>query len=355
MSQLRVLARTVKGLEELLADQLARHGAGVVERFRPREVLFKTGHGLGEAWPGLRVADDAFVVAGVIAGVGPHKSALSRLASRLDPGRIRAVARAVPASGGWEPGPGPVDVVASITGPHNYSRFDVEEQAGAELGRILGRAYVSRRHGIPAADQAAMSWRVSVIDGEAIVGLRWGPRPLHRRAYRQATTPGALHPPVAAAMAAIGEAGRGVLLDPFCGSGTILIEAGLHAPGQLRLGLDLDPAALAVAAGNARRASVDVTLIRCDSARLPVAAGSADVILANPPWGIQVQARGQLASPRGWSRLLSALRPGGTLVIIDDRPETGNHLSRYGLALTQDLPVSLHGRHPRIQRWRSPA
>lgn len=353
MSQLRVLARTVKGLEGLLADQLTWHKAGVIERLRPREVLFRTGHGLAQAWPGLRVADDAFVVAGLITGVGPHKSDLRRLAGGLDPDRIRAVASAGPASGGWATGPGPVDVVASVAGPHNYSRYDVEELVGAELGKILGRTYVSRRREAPDPGEAAMSWRVSIIGAEAVVGLRWSTRPLHRRAYRQATVPGALHPPVAAAMAAICHVRCGVLLDPFCGSGTILIEAGLQAPLLHLVGLDLDPAALSVAAGNAGRAAVDVTLLRCDSARPPVAAGSADVILANPPWGIQVRAGGRLTGPRSWARLLDALRPGGALAIAGDQPETGAFLSRRGLDLAQDLPVSLHGRHPRIQLWRA--
>jgi SAM-dependent methyltransferase len=350
---MRVLARTVKGLEELLAGQLAQHGTGVVERLRAREVLFRTGHGLGAARPGLRVADDAFVVAGIITGIGPRKSALARLAGRLDPGRIRAVASAGPASGGWETRPGLVDVVASIAGPHNYSRYDVEEQVGAALGRILGRAYASRRHAIPGPGRVALSWRVSIIDGEAIVGLRWGAHPLHRRAYRQVTVPGALPPPVAAALAAVGGVQHGTLVDPFCGSGTILIESGLQSPGLRLVGLDLDPAALAAAAGNAARAAVDVTLIRCDSARPPVAAGSADVILANPPWGIQARAGGQLPGPRGWACLLDALRPDGTLVVVDDRPATGEYLSRRGLGLARDLPISLHGRHPRIQQWRT--
>jgi len=353
VSQLRVLARTVKGLEELLADQLTRHGAGVIERSRPREVLFRTEHGLEQAWPGLRVADDAFVVAGQAIDVGPHKSGLKNLAGQLDAGLIRAVAATAPASGGWQSGPGPVDVVASIAGPHNYSRYDVEEEVGAELGRILRRAYASRRGAMPGPGQAAMSWRVSIIDGEAIVGLRWSARPLHRRAYRQATVPGALHPPVAAAMAAISGARGGVVLDPFCGSGTILIEAGLRAPHLRLVGLDLDPDALSAAAGNAGRAAVDVALLRCDSAGPAVAAGSASAILANPPWGNQVQAGGQLSGPRSWARLLNALRPGGTLVVADDRPQTGAYLSRCGLDLVRDLPISLHGRHPRIQLWRA--
>jgi tRNA (guanine6-N2)-methyltransferase len=352
VSQLRVLARTVKGLEGLLADQLTQRRVGVIERLRPREVLFRTGHSLEEAWPGLRVADDAFVVAS-ITDVGPHKSSLRQLASRLDPARIRAVAVAASASGGWRTGPGLVDVVASVAGPHNYSRYDVEDQVGAELSRILGRTYASRRRGIPDPAQAAMSWRVSIIDGEAVVGLRWSTDPLHRRVWRQATVPGALHPPVAAAMAAICGVRRGVLLDPFCGSGTILIEAGLRAPLLRLVGFDLDPTALSVAASNAARAAVDVTLLRCDSARLPVAAGSADAILANPPWGIQVRAGGQLSGRRSWARLLRSLRPGGALAVVDDQAETGTYLSRCGLDLAADLPISLHGRHPRIQLWRA--
>jgi tRNA (guanine6-N2)-methyltransferase len=351
--QLRVLARAVKGLEGLLADQLTQHNAGPIERRRPREVLFRTGQCLARAWPGLRVADDAFVVAGIITEVGPHKSSLKHLARRLDPDRIRAVASAAPASGGWAAGPEPVDVVASIAGPHNYSRFDVEDQVGAELSAILGRTYTSRRHAIPDPERAAMSWRVSIIDGEAVVGLRWSARPLHRREYRQATVPGALHPPVAAAMAAMCGVRRGVLLDPFCGSGTLVIEAGLRAPRLHLVGLDLDPAALSVAGANASRAGVGVALLRCDSARPPVAAGSADAILANPPWGVQVAAAGQLSGPRSWARLLDALRPGGELVVVDDQPRTGRYLSRCGLELVQDLPISLHGRHPRIQRWRA--
>jgi len=350
---LRVLARTVKGLEELLAAQLTQHKAGAVERFRPREVLFRTGHGLAEAWPSLRVADDAFVLAGFSTDVGPHKTGLKNLVGQLDADRIRTVAAVAPASAGWETGRGPIDVVASIAGSHNYSRFDVEEQVGGELGRILRLPFASRRGGTPGPGQAAMSWRVSIIDGEAIVGLRWSARPLHRRAYRLATVPGALHPPVAAAMAAISGVRRGVLLDPYCGSGTILIEAGLRAPLLRLVGLDLDPAALSAAAGNAGRAAVDVALLRCDSARPPVAAGSASVILANPPWGNQVRTGGQLSGQRSWARLLDTLRPDGTLVVVDDRPQTSTYLSRCGLGLAHDLPISLHGRHPRIQLWRA--
>jgi 23S rRNA G2445 N2-methylase RlmL len=354
VAQLRVLARTAKGLERLLADQLAEHEAGRIELGRPREVLFRTERGLEEAWRALQVADDAFVVAGRIAGVGPHKASLRRLVTQLDPDQIRAIGSAAPASGGWRPGPGPVDVVASVAGPHNYSRYDVEEQVGAVLGRILGRPYASRRHAIPDPGRQLMSWRVSVIDGEAIVGLRWGARPLHRRAYRQATMPGALHPPVAAAMAAVCGARSGVLLDPSCGSGTILIEAALRAPRLRLAGLDIDPVALSAASGNAGRAAVEVALLRGDSAGPPLARGAVDAIVTNPPWGIQVQAKGQLAAARSWARLLEALRPGGALVVLHDDPGAVASLSLCGLDLVREMPVSLHGRHPRIQLWRAP-
>ncbi len=66
-------------------------------------------------------------------------------------------------------------------------------------------------------------------------------RPLHRRGYRVATVPAPLAETLAAGLVALsGWDRRSPLLDPFCGSGTILIEAALlasnTAPGLLGQG-----------------------------------------------------------------------------------------------------------------------
>lgn len=61
--------------------------------------------------------------------------------------------------------------------------------------------------------------------------LRVGDLPLHRRAYKQHTVAGTLHPPLAAAMAALADIRPGhTVLAPCRGSGTLPIEAALARP-----------------------------------------------------------------------------------------------------------------------------
>lgn len=121
---------------------------------------------------------------------------------------------------------------------------------------------------------------------------------LHKRGYRPAALEAPLRETLAAAMVILsGYRGRDILLDPFCGSGTIPIEAALiaknRAPGLGRnfaamqfpwlpkklwsdaadalrakefdrvypiIGADCDPKAIALAKDNARRAGVDNTI-----------------------------------------------------------------------------------------------
>lgn len=131
------------------------------------------------------------------------------------------------------------------------------------------------------------------MDGSrATVALRIADRPAHRRAYKQATVPGTLHPPLAAAMVRLASVhSRGVVLDPCCGAGTLLVEADRAAPGAVLVGVDRDPAALRAASVNGPL----VKWVRADAGRLPVPSGSVDRVLVNPPWSRQVPAQGALA------------------------------------------------------------
>lgn len=152
--------------------------------------------------------------------------------------------------------------------------------------------------------------------------------PLHRRGYRLATAKAPLRPTLAAALllAAAWRPGE-PLLDPFCGSGTIAIEAARLAAGvpagvlrdfacarwpvlaaaypALRaaaatrvappaasapiLASDRDPGAVQAARENARRAGVEDTI---SFAVQPFAAcrpcGPRGLLLTNPPYGLRV-------------------------------------------------------------------
>jgi hypothetical protein len=76
----RLLARTIHGIEPVTADELWRRGLGQVERVRHREVWFTTGTP-GPELLTVRTADDLFLLAAVVAGVGRSRGGLCRLAA----------------------------------------------------------------------------------------------------------------------------------------------------------------------------------------------------------------------------------------------------------------------------------
>jgi putative N6-adenine-specific DNA methylase len=151
---------------------------------------------------------------------------------------------------------------------------------------------------------------------------------LHRRGYRQATAKAPLRETIAAAMVlASGWDGESPLVDPFCGSGTIAIEAALiarriapgigrhfafeqwpmfeasvwqalraeaiaaqrvHAPGRI-VASDRDGGAIEAAKGNAGRAQVsgDIEFDRraVSASEAPMGTGW---VITNPPYGVRV-------------------------------------------------------------------
>ncbi|MGI5274579.1 methyltransferase domain-containing protein [Nonomuraea sp. CA-218870] len=321
---------------------------------RHREVWFEPA-GSPAGLTGLRTADDVLLVAAVVDGVGPARAALRRLA---------AAARAItcPEAAG-PPGAAGIEVSASFVGRRAYTRFEIEDAVGTELARRLRTPYHSRAGGaVPPGGCAA--WRVTIEGERAVIAVRIADRPLHRRAYKTASIPGTLHPPLAAAMAGLARlGGAGTVLDPCCGAGTTLIEAAAAAPGARLLGLDRDPAAVAAARANAGRAEQAAPVLTgtpllgdagwtargtrfrwgiSDAGRLPVAGSVVDRVLVNPPWGRQVPPAGLLAGEpdRLWREIRRVLAPGGLVVALsyDGDPP--------GFETVERMEVSLSGRHP---------
>ena len=319
----RLLARTVRGIEHVVAAEVA--AIGRVERIRHREVWFTAPP--TPAVLDIRTADDVFLVGEVCTGIGHTRADLdrvSRAAARLPVDRLLALRTRC---GGPAAGPG-AEVVASFVGRRNFSRYDLEDAAGAALP-----GYVSRRRRVPPAGAPVgmSSWRLTVVGDEAVLALRVAGRPLHRRPYRSRPVAGSLHPPLAAALVRLAGVTAGMtVLDPCCGAGTLLLES----PGR-RLGLDASPAALACARSNGLRAAV-----LADAGRLPVAAASVDRVLVNPPWDRQARAHGRLATDpaRLWRSVRRVLRPDGLVAAILPAPELP------GLRVRTVLPVRVAGR-----------
>jgi 23S rRNA (guanine2445-N2)-methyltransferase / 23S rRNA (guanine2069-N7)-methyltransferase len=126
----------------------------------------------------------------------------------------------------------------------------------------------------PSVDVESPDLRLSLVvrKGRAIVSVDLGGGPLHRRGWRQAQGEAPLKETLAAAVLMRGDWPRihaegGGLLDPMCGSGTLLIEGAMMAadvaPGLLRHGdrspsrwLGFDTSAWQMLVGEARQREV---------------------------------------------------------------------------------------------------
>ena len=225
-------------------------------------------------------------------------------------------------------------IVANVFGNTNlrHSQF-----AAMVLKDAIADAFRSRIGARPSVDRVDPDlWLNLHINGpRATIGLDVSGGSLHRRGYRQQTVAAPMQETLAAAMVALSEwQGERPLVDPMCGSGTLLCEALMaycripagylrqgfgcrrlpdfddnvwrqvkqKADGAIRplpagliTGCDVDPAAVKASAANCRQlpGGDTITLHRGDCL---VHKGFPDhAILTNPPYGVRLGRNDDLA------------------------------------------------------------
>ncbi|MBX3143284.1 MAG: hypothetical protein KF813_05990 [Trueperaceae bacterium] len=204
---------------------------------------------------------------------------------------------------------------------------------GRRLTELGGAASLAANEDRP--DVPEFSFRFH--NDRCYVSLNTSGEPLHRRGVRRHIGAAPLRESIAAAMVLTAYSGHSVVLDPFCGSGTVLIEASdlingrlpgrgrdfylKHAPwfrpgmwnealrraetarrpaanAQL-IGCDIDPSALRAAASNLA-SSPDyqgIELQRRDSSKidldafLPSGAPERGLLVSNLPYGVRIADR----------------------------------------------------------------
>ena len=186
---------------------------------------------------------------------------------------------------------------------------------------------------------------------------------LHRRGYRQAVAKAPMRETLAAAMLAAARYDASQpLVDPFCGSGTLLIERLLAGPAAAAVGIDHDDDALAAARDNLEAAGLTrrAALVRADAlhpsswATGPGAdVRPADLILADPPWGtLHGSHSGAAALHSGLLRAVHEVAADGArLVVLTHEVKVMEAAVRAADALWRPRPpvrVYAKGHHPRI-------
>jgi len=228
-------------------------------------------------------------------------------------------------------------ITASFVGRRNYTTDEIKQTVAQGIRAEYGWQYS------PDDRAADINVRVFIEHEFAYIGARLGKHPLHERSYKVTERPGSLKPPVAAAMLRLANvAASQTLLDPCCGSGTILIEAALS--GAAAQGGDIDAGAVEAARANAQAAGVTVSGDQWDAHALPLPDRSVERVVTNLPWGRQIMADEGLY--RGvCGEIERVLAAGGRAAVLTSTPE---HLHFGRLAVSEAVEISLYGQTPTI-------
>lgn len=137
-------------------------------------------------------------------------------------------------------------------------------------------------------------------------------------ARRPFSLPISLHPKFARALVNLARIPMGgTVLDPFCGTGGILLEAA--DVGLRPIGTDRDPRMVRGARMSLRRMAGQADLVTSDAGALPFRRGSVHGIATDPPYGRAASTRGEPVDrlyTRAFRAFADLLPPGGHLAIV---------------------------------------
>ncbi|HEY6418679.1 MAG TPA: methyltransferase domain-containing protein [Candidatus Binataceae bacterium] len=342
------IAQTQPGFEAIAWSEIAARVPGARELAR-RVVHDRAGMMIfraprPQALASLRTAEDLFALAGYRAGLDRGSTTLDRIraAAREAPFVAAAIAARVSAMPGARAGRRlRYRVVARFQGEHEFRRSDF--QHAVERGIAERDDHTWRLD----HENADVEWWATMLGGEVILAVRLSDETMRHREYKAAHRPASLRPSVAAALAWLSEPRAGdVVLDPFCGAGTILIERAHLGRYAMLIGSDRDAGALAAARINIGPRYQPIRIENWDATRLPLAESSVDKIVTNLPWGMRYGSHGENRRlyPRWLAEFARVLKPGGLAVILTAEWRLMRELETRGaLKVSKVIRVSVLG------------
>lgn len=224
-------------------------------------------------------------------------------------------------------------------------------------------ARLGQKYGLSELPETGALYQIqfALMKDEAVLMIDTSGQGLYKRGYRAVGVDAPLRETLAAAMVILSRyKGRDAFRDPFCGSGTIAIEAALiaknRAPGLTRafsaqkwewvehslwmdavdeaiskefdgdydiLGTDIDPRAIQIARSNAEKADVE-DLVRfevADALEFKVE-GERGRIVTNPPYGERLMEKREAEELyRGFGKVYAGLPEGWSLSLLSSHTE----------------------------------
>jgi 23S rRNA G2445 N2-methylase RlmL len=340
------MAHVVPGLEALAWEELAERAESVqqvatwsgIDR-RAGALLFRSDEPVRSLLD-LRLTEDLFAVAAFTWRLAPGRRALRGVseliraaesmeeALRLHREAIAAPRRARPT----------YRVVVRKAGRHAYRRVDAQRACEAGLARRFRRWRLVE-------DGAGLEFWLQIVGEAALLGLRLSSAAMRQRTYRETSLPASLKPAVAHALVRLARpSGGGLLLDPACGSATVLAEAA--GVGLAALGGDIEPNAVRAARRNLRAAGASASVACWDATRLPLANDAVAGLACNLPWGRQQVVGDLVALYRGLlAEALRVVRSGGRIALLTSEGRLLEHLvrRRRGSVMERRLRVTVRG------------
>ncbi len=246
-----------------------------------RKVVFSYG---GDALDilSLRSVEDAFIFVWKIEGIDHTRDSLEPLIEKIVQQKLEDY---LPRIQKLRVNPLTQFLISSSSvWKRNYSYAEVKEALSKASGDHLPLTYEDEAH-------AEFDIRVFLEHDIAYIGIRLAPRPLHRRSYKVATTKATLRADVAYSMAYLAEIQHDdIVLDPMCGSWSILMEASFFEPREI-FGGDINEEAVMTSRKNiqALDSNLNIRVSTWDATNLPLDNQSIDKIICNLPFGKQIE------------------------------------------------------------------
>jgi len=176
-------------------------------------------------------------------------------------------------------------VTSQRIGEHSFTSVQVQKYAGQAIVEKYGKKVDLENFDVNIV--------CDIVGSKCYVGIQLTRKSLHKRFERPFNHPAAIKAPLAYGMLRIAEVEDGdVILDPFCGGGTILIEAAQIWDGRITiLGSDINSRFLEGARINIRAVGVEeyVSLKIADARRLDeFYDAKVNKIVTNPPYGVRL-------------------------------------------------------------------